>query len=606
MRPGKYSGYQGGLVNLRVIASLIPYLMEYRGRVFLALGFLTLAKVANVGVPLVLKYIVDHFESAATAVVAVPLALLGAYGALRFSVVLFGELRDAVFARVAERAMRRVSLKVFEHLHRLDLGFHLTRRTGGLARDIERGTTGIRFLLRFMLFNIVPTLLEIGMVVVILLINFSSRFALTVLGAVVLYVLFSVKVTQWRNRFVRESNRMDSLSNTRAIDSLINYETVKYFGNERFEAQQYDRDLEAWEAARMSNRLSLAGLNSGQALIIAASITLMMVMASQQVATGEMTLGDLVMVNAYMIQLFIPLNFLGYVYREIREALINIERLFGLLDEPTQIQDPVNGARLRPKGGNVRFSGVDFAYEASRPILKNVSLEIPAGSKLAIVGASGAGKSTLARLLFRFYDVTQGIISVDGQDIRTVTQDSLREMLGVVPQDTVLFNDTLRYNIAYGRPDATAEEILQVVRMAHLEDFVAALPQGLETTVGERGLKLSGGEKQRVAIARVLLKDPPILILDEATSSLDSHSEQVILQALTEVSRQRTILAIAHRLSTITDADSIAVLDHGRVIEQGSHRELLESGGAYARLWAIQQRESLNVEDNRKSNDSAY
>lgn len=591
MRPSSDSDYPSGSVNWRIISSLMPYLMEYRGRVVLALACLALAKVANVLVPLALKHIVDYFDSAAAATVAVPLALLAGYGALRFAVALFGELRDAVFARVAERAMRRISLEVFEHLHRLDLGFHLSRRTGGVARDIERGTTGVSFLLRFMLFNIVPTLLEIAMVVVILLLNFSPQFALTVLGAVVLYIGFSVKVTEWRNRFVRESNQMDNLANTRAIDSLLNYETVKYFGNEGFESRQYDQNLQAWETARMNNRLSLAGLNSGQALIIAASITLMMIMAAQEVASGEMTLGDLVMVNAYMIQLFIPLNFLGFVYREIRQALINIERLFGLLDEPAKVQDPADGATLTPKGGSVRFSGVSYAYDPARPILRNVSLEIPAGQKLAIVGASGAGKSTLARLLFRFYDVSAGSISIDGQDIREVTQDSLRQALGVVPQDTVLFNDSLRYNIAYGRPDASDARIDEVIRLAHLDKFVAQLPAGLDTQVGERGLKLSGGEKQRVAIARVLLKDPPILILDEATSSLDSHSEQIILQALAQVSQRRTTLAIAHRLSTIVDADSIVVLDQGEVVEQGSHRQLLARGGRYAQLWAIQQRQ---------------
>lgn len=578
-------------MNWRIIASLFPYLMEYRARVILALALLALAKVANVLVPLALKYIVDHFDSATDAVVAVPLALLAAYGALRFAVVLFGELRDAVFARVAERAMRRISLKVFKHLHDMDLGFHLSRRTGGLARDIERGTSGISFLLRFMLFNIVPTLLEIGMVAVILLINFSPRFALTVLGAVVLYVVFSVVVTEWRNRFVRESNEMDNVANTRAVDSLLNYETVKYFNNERFEARQYDRNLEAWESARMNNRLSLAALNAGQALIIAASITLMMVMASQQVASGEITLGDLVMVNAYMIQLFIPLNFLGFVYREIRQALINIEQLFGLLGQPPVIADPAGAVPLVVRGGQVRFEAVSHAYEPDRTILKNISLDIPAGQKFAVVGASGAGKSTLARLLFRFYDVDTGRITVDGQDIRTVTQDSLRQALGAVPQDTVLFNDSLRYNIAYGRPEASEAEILEVIRMAHLDDFLAQLPAGLDTQVGERGLKLSGGEKQRVAIARVLLKDPPILILDEATSSLDSHAEQAILRTLASVSRRRTTLAIAHRLSTVVDADSIAVLERGELVEQGGHAELLALGGRYARLWEIQQRQ---------------
>ncbi|WP_018952535.1 ABCB family ABC transporter ATP-binding protein/permease [Thioalkalivibrio sulfidiphilus] len=601
MRTRRDSDYRGGPVNWRIIISLLPFLMEFRGRVILALGLLALAKVAGVLVPVALKFIVDHFEtrgleSPAEVLVAVPLALLIGYGALRFTSVFFGELRDAVFARVAERAMRRVSLKVFEHLHRLDLGFHLSRQTGGLARDIERGTTGISFLLRFMLFNIVPTLLEIGLITVIMLVAFDASFALTVLAAVAVYVIFSIYVTEWRNRFVRESNQMDNVSNTRAMDSLLNYETVKYFGNETYEAREYDRNLEAWEEARMKNRLSLAGLNSGQALIIAASITVMMIMAAHRVAAGQMTLGDLVMINAYMIQLFMPLNFLGFVYREIREALINIERLFKLMYQPARVVDAADATELKPDGGAIRFEHVSYAYTEDRPILKDVSFEIPAGQKLAIVGPSGAGKSTIARLLFRFYDVTEGRITINGQDIRSVTQESLRRAIGVVPQDTVLFNDTVRYNIAYGRPDASEEEILRAVRMAHLEGFIASLPQGLETQVGERGLKLSGGEKQRIAIARVLLKDPPILVLDEATSSLDSHAEKVILDALNEVSQRRTTLAIAHRLSTIVDADRIIVLDGGRIVEQGSHAQLLALGGTYAQLWTHQQQERIAAE----------
>jgi len=601
VRTRRDSEYRGGPVNWRIIISLLPFLMEFRGRVMLALGLLALAKVAGVLVPVALKFIVDHFEtrgleSPAEVLVAVPLALLIGYGALRFTSVFFGELRDAVFARVAERAMRRVSLKVFEHLHRLDLGFHLSRQTGGLARDIERGTTGISFLLRFMLFNIVPTLLEIGLITVIMLVAFDASFALTVLAAVAVYVIFSIYVTEWRNRFVRESNQMDNVSNTRAMDSLLNYETVKYFGNEAYEAREYDRNLEAWEEARMKNRLSLAGLNSGQAFIIAASITVMMIMAAHRVAAGQMTLGDLVMINAYMIQLFMPLNFLGFVYREIREALINIERLFKLMYQPARVVDAADATELKPDGGAIRFEHVSYAYTEDRPILKDVSFEIPAGQKLAIVGPSGAGKSTIARLLFRFYDVTEGRITINGQDIRSVTQESLRRAIGVVPQDTVLFNDTVRYNIAYGRPDASEAEILRAVRMAHLEGFIASLPQGLETQVGERGLKLSGGEKQRIAIARVLLKDPPILVLDEATSSLDSHAEKVILDALNEVSQRRTTLAIAHRLSTIVDADRIIVLDGGRIVEQGSHAQLLAQGGTYAQLWTHQQQERIAAE----------
>ena len=592
MRPRSDNSYAGGPVNWRIIRSLLPYLSEFPGRVILAMGCLVLAKVAGVAVPWALKLIVEHFENATDALVLVPVALLVGYGLLRFATVFFSELRDAVFARVAERAMRRISLKVFEHLHRLDLGFHLSRRTGGLARDIERGTSGISFLLRFMVFNIIPTLLEIALIAGILLINFSPMYALAVLGSVVLYGLFTISFTEWRNRFVRETNKLDNRSNTRAVDSLLNYETVKYFGNEQFEARQYDGHLEGWESARMKSRLSLAALNSGQAFIIAGSVTLLMVMAASQVASGAMTLGELVMINAYMIQLFIPLNFLGFIYREIREALINIERLFGLLDAPVKVRDLPAAPELEVSGGSVSFDDVAFAYQADRPILHGVSFTIPAGHTLAVVGASGAGKSTLARLLFRFYDVDGGSISIDGQDIRSVSQESLRQHIGVVPQDTVLFNDTIGFNIAYGRPGASDEDIWQALRMAQLEDFVRRLPQGLDTQVGERGLKLSGGEKQRIAIARVLLKNPPVLILDEATASLDTHSERRILDALNLVSARRTTLAIAHRLSTIVHAEQILVLDHGRVVERGNHQQLLAANGTYARLWAEQQRTS--------------
>ena len=577
----------------KIISGLWPYLAEFRGRVVLSLVLLVLAKLATVATPIALKYIVDYLvqNRGADMLLWIPVILVVAYGALRFGATLFNELRDAVFARVAERAMRRVSLRVFEHLHQRELAFHLDRKTGGLARDIERGTNGISFLLRFTLFNIVPTLLEILLVAGILFVVFNVSYVLAILVAVVVYVVFSIKITEWRTKFVREANARDNQSNSRAIDSLLNYETVKYFNNERYEAEVYDRDLDDWEQARLKNRLSLAALNSGQALIIGLAMIVIMAMAVREVASGEITLGDFTMINAYLLQLFIPLNALGFVYREIRQALVNVERLFKLLADKPAIEDAPDATELAVNRGEVQFDHIHFAYRPDRPILKDVNFSIPSGHKIAVVGASGAGKSTLARLLFRFYDVDQGAIRIDGQDIRQVSQDSLRSAIGVVPQDTVLFNDTLYQNLAYGRPEATEEEVYRAARMAHLEDFIHSLPEGFETKVGERGLKLSGGEKQRVAIARVILKNPPLLILDEATSSLDSLSEQAILTALKEVSQRRTTLVIAHRLSTVMDADSILVMEGGKIVESGHHQDLLARNGHYARLW-FQQHQS--------------
>jgi ATP-binding cassette subfamily B protein len=574
----------------KIISGLWPYLTEFRGRVALAMSLLVFAKLATVATPVALKYIVDYFDQnrEGDLLLWIPVMLVVAYGLLRFASTLFSELRDAVFARVAERAMRRVSLRIFRHLHNRELAFHLDRKTGGLARDIERGTNGISFLLRFTLFNIVPTLLEIALVAGILFVAFDVGYVLAILVAVVVYIVFSVKVTEWRTKFVREANSRDNQSNSRAIDSLLNYETVKYFNNEEFEARQYDDNLDDWEQARLKNRLSLALLNSGQALIIGLAMIGIMAMAVQQVAAGDITLGDFTMINAYLLQLFIPLGALGFVYREIRQALVNVERLFALLGDKPGIEDATDAKTLSVTSGEVAFEQVHFAYRSDRPILKDVSFSIPAGHKIAVVGASGAGKSTLARLLFRFYDVNQGRITVDGQDIRTVSQDSLRSAIGVVPQDTVLFNDTLYSNLAYGWPEASEEAVYQAARMANLEDFILSLPEGYQTQVGERGLKLSGGEKQRVAIARVILKNPPILILDEATSSLDSLSEQAILGALKQVSERRTSLVIAHRLSTTRDADTILVLDEGCIVESGNHDELLNRQGHYARLWEQQ------------------
>ncbi|MGQ3056567.1 MAG: ABCB family ABC transporter ATP-binding protein/permease [Nevskia sp.] len=577
----------------KALVALKPYLAEFPGRLSLALALLFIAKIAGVWLPQVLKNLVDALTPKDGVVLVVPAALLLAYGGFRFLNVLLGELRDLVFGKVAERAQRRAALQVFEHLHRLDLDFHLSRRTGALSRDIERGVDGISFLLRFLTFNIVPTLFEIALVAGILWQQYDVRFAVIAAVSVVVYVGFSVVVTEWRTKFVREANSMDSKANTRAIDALLNYETVKYFGNERWEAARYDDSMAAWEKATSQNRQSLSALNTGQALIVAGSITAMMWLAASEVTVGAMTVGGFVAVNAYMIQLFVPLNFLGFVYREIRRALTDMQKMFGLLDRVPRVRDATDAQAPQRVGGSpqVRFDDVQFGYHAARPILRGVSFTIAPGQKLAVVGASGAGKSTLARLLFRFYDPDGGRILVNGVDLRAMPQDALRQLIGVVPQDTVLFNDTIEYNIAYGRPGASRAEVERAARLAHLETFIARLPQGYDTPVGERGLKVSGGEKQRIAIARALLKDPPILILDEATSSLDSGAEAAILDALHAATERRTTLVIAHRLSTVTDADCIVVLDQGRVIEQGRHPELLALGGVYAGLWNLQLRE---------------
>lgn len=587
--------------NWRVINKLLPYLWAYRKRVGWSLALLVGAKLSGVTMPIALKHVVDGLDVSqqdveSAAMLVVPLAMLLAYGLLRFFNVFLSEMRDAVFSRVTERAQRWIGLDVFRHLHRLELDFHLSRRTGGLSRDIERGTRGVGFLLRFLLFNIIPTLLEILLVAGILLVQFNLYYSLITLVAVVVYIGFSVVATEWRTGFVREANLMDNQANTRAIDSLLNYETVKYFNNEEFEANRYDRNLQAWESARVKNRLSLAALNSGQAFIIAGGVTVMMVMAAYDVQSGAMTLGDLVMINAFMIQIFMPLNVLGFVYREIKASLADIERMFQLLEQPPKVVDKPNAEQLDPQAKSIRFENVQFHYRRNRPILKGISFEIPAGEKVAIVGRSGAGKSTLARLLFRFYDIQGGSIRVGDQSVADVTQHSLREAMGVVPQDTVLFNDSIYNNILYGRPDASHDEVEQAARLAHLSEFIERLPEGYETKVGERGLKVSGGEKQRIAIARVILKRPRILVFDEATSSLDSESEKAILKAIREVSADHTTMVIAHRLSTIVDADRIVVLDDGQVVEQGNHQQLLQQQGLYAQLWEMQQKQSDALE----------
>ena len=571
---------------------MLPYLLTYKGHVLLAVLALIAAKAATLLLPYGLKLIVDDLDPSLNTAVMLPLLLIIAYGLLRFASVLFGEIRDALFGRVTEHAMRQVGLKVFKHLHQLDLHFHLERQTGGISRDIERGTNGISFLMRFMMFNILPTIIEIVLVAIIFWSLFSVWYAVTTVVAVAIYILFTVKITEWRNQYIREANQADSSSNTKAIDSLINFETVKYFNNEHYEAEHYDRALANVEQAKLKNRLSLLALNSGQALIIATAITVMLVLAAQGVVDKSLTLGDFAMVNAYMLQLFLPLNFLGFVYREIRRALTDLENMLGLLKRKPLIVDAPSAQPLQISAGVIDFANVHFAYQPERPILQGLSFRVNAGEKVAIVGSSGAGKSTISRLLYRFYDIQQGTISIDQQSISGVTLDSLRKAIAIVPQDTVLFNTSIRDNIAYGDPHASDRDIDEAINLAHLRPFIDSLPKGDQTIVGERGLKVSGGEKQRIAIARVLLKRSPVLVFDEATSALDSHTEQSILQAIREVSQGHTSIVIAHRLSTIVDADQIIVLEQGVLKEQGRHDALLAQNGVYAAMWALQQQET--------------
>jgi ATP-binding cassette, subfamily B, heavy metal transporter len=596
----------------QAVRSLFPYLWEFRWRVALAIAFLVTAKVANIGVPLVMKEIVDALDKD-KAILAVPFALLIGYGLLRLSSTFFAELRDIVFVKVTQRAMRKVALNVFRHLHALSLRFHLDRQTGGVTRDIERGTRGISTVMSYMLFSVIPIVLEISLVTLLLAKKFDWTFVAITLSAIALYIVATIGITNWRTKHRREMNDMDSKANTRAVDSLLNYETVKYFGNEEFEAGRYDKNLQRYEAAATKTETSLGILNSAQSFVIALAVTLLMWRASEGIVNKSLTIGDLVMVNILLVQLYIPLNFLGVMYREIKQAMIDMEKMFRLLGENQEIADKPGAKPLVTSGAAIRFENVNFGYDANRQILFDTSFDVPAGKTVAVVGSSGAGKSTLSRLLFRFYDVgfgghmsgdmlvapvastTTGRITIDGQDIRDVTQASVRASLGIVPQDTVLFNDTIRYNIAYGRPGATDAEIEDAARRAHVLDFILRMPDGWETMVGERGLKLSGGEKQRVAIARTLLKNPAILIFDEATSALDSATEKAIQAELREIAQTCTTLVIAHRLSTIIDADQIIVMQHGRIVERGTFRELLDASGVFAEMWRLQQQEAEKV-----------
>jgi ATP-binding cassette, subfamily B, heavy metal transporter len=574
------------------LAKLLPYLWRYRWRVGIALLFLIAAKVANVGVPLLLKNLVDSLAikpGDPSALLVVPVGIVVAYGALRLSTSFFTELRELIFAKATEGTARSISLQVFRHLHALSLRFHLERQTGGMTRDIERGTRAVHSLISYSLYSIFPTLIEVTLVLTLLAVKFDVWFAGITVVALVFYIAFTITVTEWRTQFRKTMNELDSSAHSRAIDSLLNYETVKYFNNEDFEARRYDENLERLRRASLKSQSTLSLLNTGQQLIIAVALVTMLWRATVGVVQGTMTLGDLVMVNAFMIQLYIPLNFLGVIYREIKQALTDLDKMFTLLDRNREVDDVPGAPALAVSQGHVRFEHVHFAYDPARPILHDVTFEIPPGKTVAVVGPSGAGKSTLARLLYRFYDIQQGAVSIDGQELRSVTQTSLRSAIGIVPQDTVLFNDTVEYNIAYGRPGASREDVENAARAAHIHDFIAAQPKGYETMVGERGLKLSGGEKQRVAIARTLLKNPPVLIFDEATSALDSANERAIQAELKSVSQGKTTLVIAHRLSTVVDAHEIVVLEKGRVVERGPHAQLLAEGGAYARMWRLQQ-----------------
>lgn len=574
--------------DLQTIKELLPFVWQFKWRVLAALSCLVAAKVASVLLPLYLKDVVDKLSVPATLLVLPVAALLG-YGFARLASSVFGELRDALFARVTQGSIRRIATQLFQHLFTLSLRFHMQRQTGGLSRDIERGTKGIGFLLNFTVFNILPTLLEIGMVAGILLWRYDWPFAVVTLSTIAAYIIFTLVVTEKRMVYRRSMNDLDSKANSKAIDALLNYETVKYFGNEGYELDRYDRNLGRWVDSAVKNQVSLNFLNMGQGAIITVGITLLLWLSADGVVAGTMSVGDVVLVSAYLTQLYAPLNFLGFVYREIKHALADMERMFGLMAQGQEVADEAGARHLKAAQASVEFQGVDFSYESNRQILFDVDFTIPAGKTLAVVGASGAGKSTLSRLLFRFYDVSAGAIKINGMDIRHLTQTSLRQHIGIVPQDTVLFNDSILYNIAYGNPLATQDEIFQAAKAASIHDFIIGLPEGYQTQVGERGLKLSGGEKQRVAIARTLLKDPPILILDEATSALDTRTERAIQEELSQIARNRTTLIIAHRLSTIVEADEILVLDKGRVIERGTHRELVARGGRYTQMWALQQ-----------------
>ncbi|VAW72240.1 Efflux ABC transporter, permease/ATP-binding protein mlr7818 [hydrothermal vent metagenome] len=577
--------------DIYTLRSLLPYLWEYRSRVIIALVALILAKVAMVGAPLALKGIIDSLDPSQNSQIILPVLFLVAYGALRIGSALFNEIRDSVFARVRHGSMRGMSSRVVAHMHKLSLRFHLDRKIGAITRDFERGTRSVSSLLNYMVFSIIPILIEVALIAIILLAYYSVWYAIVTFGTVFIYIAITMIITEWRMKYRVEMNTMDSQANNQAIDSLINYETVKYFGNETMEMRNYNVTLQKWENAAVKSQTSLSALNVGQSAIIAIGVTIIMVMATQGVVNKELTIGDLVLVNAFMIQIFIPLNFLGIVYSQLKHALSDMDRMFKLLEENPEILDKDNAKPLQVDKAIVQFSSIDFHYDEDRKILKNLDFTIGASEKVAIVGSSGAGKSTLARLLFRFYDVTGGSILIDGQDIRDVTQESLRSAIGIVPQDTVLFNDTIYYNIAYANPDSDKDQVIQAAKTASIHDFILSLPEQYDTVVGERGLKLSGGEKQRVAIARAILKNPRIMVFDEATSSLDSRSERSILEALRSVATNHTTLIIAHRLSTIVDSDRILVIDKGEIIEQGTHQELLNLKSVYANMWALQQQQ---------------